>query len=518
MSDSLEPSLSSPNGGERVRTGVPGLDEVLAGGLTRDRLYLVEGLPGSGKTTLGLQFLLEGRRAGLRCMYVTLSEAEEELRASAASHGWSLDGIAIFDLQTTRMAAEEQTLLHPAEFELGETTGQILARIDAERPERLVIDTLSELRVLAHTPLRYRGEFFALKQHLKSITCTTLMLDDKMVHPNEMQVQTIVHGVIALDRDPLNAYGSDHFCLRVVKMRGLAFRSGSHDFAIETGGIVVYPRIGSPRTTRPGPSETLSTGVAELDLMLGGGLCSGASTLIMGPTGTGKTSTATRCLLSMMERGVQAAIFNFDESPTALLNRSAGLGMALNPLMEAGRLRVNQMDPAELSPGKFAQTIRTAVEVDGVRALLIDSLNGYYHAFPDEKYLMLQMHELLSYLNGRVVATLLVLGQQGLANEPHSMVDLSYLSDTLILQRFFEAEGELHRGMSVLKTRWSKHECTIREFTLGPPTGLTIGPVLRGFEGILTGSPTYRGTAVGLTGTSQVVPPASLQSGGQSSP
>lgn len=488
-------------GGGRALTGVPGLDDVLAGGLPRDRLYLLEGAPGTGKTTLALQFLLEGRRLGERGMYVTLSETAEELRASAATHGWSLDGISVVELvpEGDLGAEQEQTLLHPAELELGETTGRILGQVGRERPARLVLDSLSELRLLAQTALRYRRQVLALKHRFTSHRCTVLLLDDQTAEPRDLQLHSIVHGVIALEQGS-NMYGAERRSLRVAKLRGVRFRGGHHDYAIETGGLAAYPRLVAAEHGDGFSPVPVGTGVAELDAMLGGGLVPGTSTLLMGPTGAGKTSTATRCALAALERGERAAVFMFDEGLGTFLARSAALGMDLRPHLEAGRLRVRQIDPAELSPGEFVHHVRRAVEADGARAVVIDSLNGYLHAMPNERYLLLQMHELLGYLGRRGVLTLLVLGQHGLVGEVRSDVDLSYLSDTIVLMRFFEAAGAVRRGLSVVKTRTSDHEPTIREFRLDP-AGLAIGAVLRDFDGVLSGTPVYRGGAGALMET-----------------
>ncbi|MGJ0512451.1 ATPase domain-containing protein [Methylocystis sp.] len=501
MTDSEDTIRAVGGSGDRASTGIPGLDDILVGGLTRQRLYLVEGLPGSGKTTLGLQFLLEGQRRGERCMFVTLSETEDELRASAASHGWSLDAISVVELSTFRGEEEEQTLLHPAEFELGRTTGRILERIKQEKPDRIVIDNLSEVRMLAQTPLRYRWQFFALRRLFTSLGCVVLLLDDKTARPDDLQIQTLVHGVISLERGSLNTYGAERLVLNVVKMRGIAFHRGAHDYAILTGGLVVYPRVTIFQNILKTESITVSTGVAELDSLLGGGLVTGASTLIMGPTGTGKTSTATRCVLTALERGESAAAFIFDEQRSALRARSAELGMDLSPYLESGRLRLHEFDASELSPGKFSHDIRSAVDVDGARMILIDSLNGYYHAMPNEQYLMLQLHDLLGFLSRSGVVTLLVLGQHGLTGAVHSQIDLSYLCDTLLLTRYFEAAGQVRRCLSIVKTRTAKHESTIREFTLGPPDCLTIGPVLHDFENVLAGAPVFRGAAHTLMDT-----------------
>ena len=511
-----DPPVTTPaaDGGDgaQVSTGIGGLDDVLAGGLLRDRLYLVEGTPGTGKTTLALQFLLEGRRRGEGCLLVTLSETARELRSWAATHGWSLDGISILELELDAAAGSEreQTLLHPAELELGETMAVILERIDRDRPKRLVLDNLSELRLLAQTPLRFRRQIFALKARFASHGCTVLLLDERANDAQGRQLHTIVHGVIVLEQSS-SRYGAERRSLHVVKMRGIAFRGGVHDYAIKTGGISVYPRLVAPKSGAVFSPVSAGTGVAELDTLLGGGLMYGASTLLMGPTGTGKTSTAIRCILAALDRGERAAVFMFDEEVGSLLARSKGLGMDLPQHLDSGRLQIRHVKPAELSPGELVQHVRDAVEIDGVRTLLIDSLNGYLHAMPDEHYLVLQMHELLGYLSQHGVLTLLILGQHGLVGGIGSDVDLSYLSDTIILLRYFEAQGGVRRGLSVIKTRTSSHETTIREFSLGGE-GLTIGAILHDFDGVLNAMPVYRGQTDALLGTSPS-PPAGLYAG-----
>ncbi len=486
--------------GGRALTGVAGLDDILLGGLPRRRLYLLEGTPGTGKTTLALQFLLEGQRLGERCMYVTLSETAEELQASAVTHGWSLEGITVVELVAEGEVGseQEQTLLHAAEFELGETTGRILQRIEEERPDRLVLDSLSELRLLAQTALRYRRQILALKQRFTGLRCTVLMLDDQTAEPRDMQLHSVAHGVICLEQTT-SRYGAERRSLRVLKVRGVPFRGGFHDYAIKTGGIAVYPRLIADQADGTFSPVRVGTGVREFDDMLGGGLVPGTSTLVMGPSGTGKTSTATRCILTALERGEKAAVFMFDEELGTFFARSATLGMDLQPYLESGYLHVRSVKPTELSPGEFASLVREAVEVDGVKAMLIDSLNGYLHAMPNEGYLVLQMHELLSYLSQHGVMTLLILGQHGLVGEVRLDVDLSYLSDSIILMRFFEAAGAVRRGLSVVKTRTANHEASIREFSLGSG-GLSIGAVLHDFDGVLEGTPVYHGHESALMG------------------
>ena len=492
---------------DRALTGIVGLDDILVGGLPRNRLYLVEGTPGTGKTTLALQFLLEGLRLGERCMYVTLSETAEELQAAAVTHGWSIEDISVLELvvQGEVGSEQEQTLLHAAEFELGETTGRILERIEQERPDRLVLDSLSELRLLAQTALRYRRQVLALKQHFTKLRCTVLMLDDQTAEPYDMSLHSVAHGVVSLEQTT-SRYGAERRSLRVLKVRGVPFRGGFHDFAIKTGGIAVYPRLIAAHEHGAFSPVPVGTGVREFDAMLGGGLVPGTSTLLMGPSGTGKTSTATRCVLAALERGDKAAIFMFDEELGTFLARSVALGMDLQPYLDSGSLHVQSIKPTELSPGEFVFQVQQAIEVDGAKAILIDSLNGYLHAMPNEQYLMLQMHELLSYLSQHKVTTLLILGQHGLVGEVRLDVDLSYLSDSIILMRFFEAAGAVRRGLAVVKTRTANHEAFVREFSLGSD-GLTLGAVLHDFDGVLSGTPVYRGNAGALMEAPVTQPP-----------
>ncbi|WP_407519117.1 ATPase domain-containing protein [Methylobacterium oryzisoli] len=496
-----DPSMSQPISVQpRISTGVLGLDEVLCGGLTPSRLYLLEGNPGTGKTTLALQLLREGAARGERTLYVTLSETTDELRSAAATHGWSLDGIEIYEL-VNEMGLDpdsEQSILHPSEIELGETVKEVFARVEDLRPDRVVFDSLSELRLLAQNPLRYRRQILALKQFFAKRACTVLMLDDRTSETGDLQLHSIAHGVVSLEQTP-REFGSERRRLRIVKMRGIKFRGGYHDFVLETGGIQVFPRLIAAEHHSTFDAKARSTGSDELDLLLGGGLVPGTNTLLLGPSGVGKTTTAIRCMLAALERGEKATYYLFDEGLATLLVRSAKLGMDLAPHIEGGRLTITQIDPAELSPGEFSSMARQAVEERGSTFVVVDSLNAYLHAMPGEEFLILQMHELLSYLNQQGITTLLVLGQHGVVGEVRTDVDLSYLSDCILLFRFFEAKGEVRTALSVVKSRVNAHERTIREMKLSGH-GIQVGEALTDFEGVLTGLPTYRGRVSMLTG------------------
>jgi circadian clock protein KaiC len=476
-----------------VSTGVPGLDDILGGGLTPDRLYLLEGAPGTGKTTLSLQFLLEGARRGERGLYVTLSETADELRASAATHGWTLDGIELYELinETGLDPDSEQSILHPSEIELGETVKEVMERVDSLKPHRVVFDSLSELRLLAQNPLRYRRQILALKHYFARRNCTVLLLDDRTSEPGDLQLHSIAHGVIALDQMP-REFGSERRRLRIAKMRGVKFRGGSHDFTLDTGGLSVFPRLVAAEHHADFSPAPKSTGTAELDALLGGGLVRGTNTLLIGPSGVGKTTTAVRCMLAALERGENATYYLFDEGLATLLARSSMLGMKLQPHIDAGRLDIVQIDPAELSPGEFSARVRQAVEQQRSTFVVLDSLNAYLQAMPGEQYLLLQMHELLRYLNLQGTTTLLILGQHGIVGEVRTDVDLSYLSDCILLFRFFEANAEVRSALSVVKSRVYAHERTIREFKL-TKGGLQVGEVLHDFQGVLSGLPAYRG-------------------------
>ncbi len=464
---------------------------MLCGGLTPERLYLVEGTPGSGKTTLALKFLMDGRAAGSKGLYITLSETVNELTAVAQSHGWTLDDIALYEMvaEDDFSADHEQSLLHPSEVELGETVRGIIELVEKTNPDRVVLDSLSELRLLAQNPLRYRRQILALKHFFARRKCTVLMLDDRTAEPGDLQLHSIAHGVISLEH-LANDFGSERRRLRVIKMRGLKYHGGYHDFSIEKGGICVYPRLIAAEHHRVHSTEPVTTGLKELDALLGDGLFPGTNALLAGPAGVGKTTTAVRCMIAALERGQKAAYFLFDERLATLMIRSKALGMDLQPYIDDGSLQIRQIDPAELSPGQFAYAVRAAVEDDDASIVVIDSLNAYLHAMPSDNFLVLQMHELLSYLSQQGVISMMVLGQHGITGELRSDIDISYLADTVMMLRFFEAEGEIRKSISVIKTRTSDHERSIREFKIDRD-GLTVGAPIRNFSAILSGSPVY---------------------------
>jgi len=483
----------------RVSVGVEGLDAVLGGGLPRNRLYLVQGDPGTGKTTLALQFLIAGARAGEAGLYVTLSETRDELLAVGDSHGWDLDGVTLYEVQASEehlRPEEEYTAFHPSEVELGQTVQALLEEVDKVKPKRVVIDSLSEMRLLARDPLRYRRQILALKQFFISRGCTILFLDDPVAKVGEHQFQTLAHGVLILER-MAPEYGKARRRLQVAKLRGVDFYDGYHDCTIKTGGLVVYPRlIAAP----PGVAEhaRVSSGLPELDAMLGGGPDRGTSLLVVGAAGTGKTTLGARYAMSSASRGEKSALFLFDERLETLLNRCAGVGLDLRDQIRAGTVIAQQIDPAVLSPGEFIYRVRHAVEEEKVRLVVIDSLNGYLQAMPGEKFLTIQMHELMTYLGERGVLTIVVVAQHGLLGAPmDSPVDLSYLADNVLLLRYFEHSGRVRKSVAAIKSRSGVHEDSIREFRI-TADGVEVGKPLVEFQGVLTGIPTYLGTTTPL--------------------
>ena len=478
---------------QRSPTGVEGLDHVLGGGLPRGHLYLVEGTPGAGKTTLGLQFLMEGRERGESCLYVTLSETANELAIVAQSHGWTLDGIEVFELVNEEglSPSAEQSILYPSEVELGETTRGVMNVVERLAPTRLVFDSLSEMRLLAQDPLRYRRQILALKHFFASRDCTVLMLDDKSSKADDLQLHSIAHGVLGLDQ-AMADYGPVRRHLRIVKMRGVRYRGGEHDLHLDTGGIQIFPRLIAAEHRKAFDAQTVSSGTEELDRLLGGGLVRGSNTLLIGPSGVGKTSTSMSAVMAALRRGEKVSYYLFDEGMGTLLYRCASLGLPLESYIESGQLDLQSLDPAEMSPGQFSNMVRLAVQEAGATMIVIDSLNAYMQAMPGAKFLLLQMHELLSFLNGQGILTLLVLGQHGIIGDVRSDLDLSYLSDAILLFSFFEARGQLLKAVSVVKSRTNRHELSIREFRLGDG-GVQVGPALIDFEGVLSGVPSYAG-------------------------
>jgi circadian clock protein KaiC len=482
--------------GDRVvaGTGVKGLDDILNGGLTQHRLHLVEGDPGAGKTTLAIQFLLEGRRLGERGLYITLSETEQELREGAQSHGWSLEGIDIFELKAVeqRSLGGDVSLFHPGEVELGEAMKTLLEEVNRVDPARVVFDSLSEIRLLAQQALRYRRQILALKQHFVNKKCTVLLLDDRTAEAHDKQVMSIAHGAIELEQSS-PAYGNERRRVRVAKMRGRAYRGGFHDYTITTAGVCVFPRLVAAftRDLPDKPVQRVSSDNVELDKMLGGGLMRSTSTLIAGPPGSGKSSIVATFAVGAAARGELAIIYLFDENPHTFVTRSLALGLDPRPHILSGKLVLQQIDPAELTPGEFVSAVRDRVD-EGARFVAIDSLNGYINAMPEEMFLQVLLHELLTYLAQCETLTFLVTPQHGFVGPLESRIDVSYLADNVIVTRYFEARGAVHNAISVMKQRSSFHEKTIREFTIGAG-GLTVGKPLSAFRGVLGGTPEYSG-------------------------
>ena len=487
------PEHSPPS---RLSTGTAGLDDVLGGGLPRDRLYLVQGLPGAGKTTLALRFLLEGVARGESALYVTLSETRAEIEQVAASHGWSLEGLHMFELSAAEQVLrleQHESLYASADVELREAVRVLLGEVERTQPSRVVFDSLSEIRLLAQSPERYRRQILALKQFFSGRHCTVLLLDDRVAEQSDAHVESLAHGVIRLDQLSMG-YGADRRRLRIAKLRGSSFRSGHHDCVIRTGGLVVFPRLVAAEHRTEFVASPISSSIPELDALLGGGLDRGTSTLVLGPAGTGKSVVATHFAACAAARGERAAIFAFEERLGTLRARSRALGMPMDEQERQGRVILQQIDPAELSPDEFSHLVREAVESRGVNVVVVDSLNGYFSSMASSNHLMLQMHEMLSFLAERGVTTILTLAQSGILGSMKSPVDISYLADTVLLLRHFEAEGRVRKAISALKKRSGWHEDTIRELVLRP-SGIAVGPPLADFHGVLTGTPMFTGRA-----------------------
>ncbi|MBW7966881.1 AAA family ATPase [Bradyrhizobium sp. BR 10261] len=478
----------------RISTGSDGLDDILGGGFDANRMYLYEGRPGTGKTTIALQFLLRGVRDGERVLYISLSETKRELTVVAQRHGWTLEGVDIFELvppETTLDPDRELTVFHPAEVELSETTSVIFKEVERINPTRVVLDSLSELRLLAQNPLRYRRQVLALKHFFTNRNCTVVLLDDLSSAQDDLQLHSIAHGVVMLEQLAID-YGAERRRLRVIKMRGIRFRGGYHDFIIEQGGLTIFPRLVAAEHHKSFTGDFTPSGNAELDQLLGGGLERGTNALLIGAAGVGKSSVALTYAIAAADRGEHAVFFAFDEGRGTVEARARTLGLHLDKHIDSGRIRFQQVDPAELSPGEFAANVRDSVERDNARIVVIDSLNGYLNAMPDERFLILQMHELLSYLAQQGVLTILILAQHGLVGPTDTSLDISYLSDSVLMLRYFEVGGTVRRALSVVKKRSGNHEHTIREFRL-TSSGIKLGPPLKDFTGIFSGTPHYTG-------------------------
>jgi circadian clock protein KaiC len=476
--------------------GISGLDEVLGGGLERGRTFLVEGSPGTGKTTIAIDFLISGAAAGERCLYVTLSETEDELRATGASHNWSLDGIEVFELIPPENLLDEdqqQSLLYSSDLELGEATKRIFETFERVKPDRVVLDSLSEIRLLAQSSLRYRRQILALKHYFARSGATVLLLDDLTTEANDKTVHSVAHGVVRLE-ELAPDYGAERRRMRVIKYRGRRFRGGYHDFAIVTGGVRVFPRLVSAEHKGIFARDVVPTDSPELNALLGGGVQRGSSLLVLGPAGAGKSLLLLTFVRTAIDRGERAAMFVFDEELGLLIQRAAGLGIDLQKMIDDGALVLEQVDAAELSPGEFSERVRVCVEKHGARTVVVDSLNGYQAAMPGEHALVLHMHELLQYLNRQGATTLLTVAQHGLVGDMKSPVDLTYLADTVVLLRYFEAVGRVRRAISVVKKRTGAHEDTIREYQIGA-RGFTLGRPLENFQGVLRGVPKMVGEA-----------------------
>jgi circadian clock protein KaiC len=476
-------------------TGIEGLDDILAGGLARNRVYLLEGSPGTGKTTAALQFLLDGAAKGEKGLYITLSETDEELRDTIACHGWEvLDLLTIYELIPPENLLDDrhqQSLLYSSDLELGETTAMIFNQVEAVQPSRVVLDSLSEIRLLAGGSLRYRRQILALKHYFAKHSATVLLLDDMTADAADKTVHSVAHAVVRLE-ELAPIYGAERRRMRVIKYRGRKFRGGFHDFTIHYGGLRVYPRLVASEHRQDFSRDLLNSNVEGLDRLLGGGLERGSSALILGPAGTGKSLLCLQFLETAIARGEKAAMFAFDEELNLLFTRAKGLGFDLAAHQADGNLFIEQIDAAELSPGEFTSKVRACIDREGLRTIVIDSLNGYQAAMPEEQYLVLHMHELLQFLNRSGVSTFLTVAQHGLVGDMKAPVDVTYLADTVILLRYFEAFGRVRRAISVVKKRTGEHEDVIREYSINRH-GLEVGQPLNDFQGVLRGVPVYLG-------------------------
>lgn len=501
MSQDFAPPLQDPTAGDAapVPTGVTGLDEILHGGYAAQRAHLIEGRPGSGKTTLGMQFLIDGASHGARGLYITLSESRRELLSVAERHGWSLDGVEIYELVPPELSLDseqQQSLIHASDLELGETVRMALAAIERVNPERVVFDSLSEIRLLSQGSLRYRRQVLALKSYFLLNNATVLMLDDLSTEDDDLNLHSISHAVLRLEQ-VTPSYGAGRRRLHVIKMRGTPYESGYHDFELRRGGLRVFPRLVAADHHTAFTPGTIASGVPELDAVLGGGLDRGTTNLIIGPSGAGKSTLAMGYLAAALDRGEAGLVLSFDETVGILLRRAASVGFHLGPHLESGLLRIEQMDPADISAGAFAGRIRDAVRADQARVVVIDSLTGYMSAMSGQPHLVMQMHEMTTYLNQQGVVTILVLAQHGMVGRMETPVDLTYVSDAVVMLRFFEAGGRVRRALSVLKKRTGGHEDSIREFRIDAH-GLRVGNALTQFRGVLTGVPTFEGERVDL--------------------
>jgi circadian clock protein KaiC len=480
----------------RQSTGIRGLDDILSGGLPASRLYLVKGEPGVGKTTMALQFLIEGVRCGQRVLYITLSETEEEIRQVALSHGWSLDGVHLYELSSaaqTLQLNDENTLYATADVDLKETIRVLLEEVERVKPDRVVFDSLSEIRLLAQTPMRFRRQLLSLKQHFAGRACTVLLLDDRSSDTGDLQVESLAHGVVVLDQRAMD-YGADRRRLRISKLRGSPFRSGFHDFVVQTGGLSVFPRLVAAEHRTELVAQSLPSGVPALDTLVGGGIDRSTATLLVGPAGAGKSVIATQFACAAAARGEVTSMFLFEERIGTLLHRTQKLGIDVETHASAGTIRLQQVDPAELAPDEFVHRVRDAVEKHAARLIIIDSINGLFMAMPEARSLMLQLHELLSYLSERGIATILTMAQSGLVGaQLSSPIDVSYLADTIVLLRYFENEGRVRKAISVVKKRSGPHEDSIRDIGFGPE-GIKVGEPLVNVLGVLGFAPVLANT------------------------